>query len=223
MRVQRSRNNCAQGGEPGNEASHVVLYQFNWDYSNRTGQRGETLRCIIGKAISITLKYDIQVTVGPLQLCAGFKGGCEAAEHYMQQLFSLPQFDAVIQVDACNAFNFLNRQTALRNILHLCPPLAKVLINTYRVDTNLYVKGESILSQEGTTQGGPLAMAMFAISTTPLIHRPMTEDIKQAWFADDASAAAWRSSCTATMVGPSDSDRARVWMLSQCSQDLADS
>ena len=80
---------------------------------NRTGQRGETLRCIIGKAISITLKYDIQVTVGPLQLCAGFKGGCEAAVHSMQQLFSLPQFDAVIQVDACNAFNFLNRQTAL--------------------------------------------------------------------------------------------------------------
>ena len=103
----------------------------------------------------------------------------------MQQLFSLLQFNAVIQVDACNAFNFLNRQTALRNILHLCPPLAKVLINTYRVDTNLYINGESILSQEGTTQGDPLAMAMYAISTTPLIHHLMTE----AWFADDASAA----------------------------------
>ena len=32
-------------------------------------------------------------------------------------------------------------------------------------------------------------MAMYAISTTPLIHRLMTEDIKQMWFADDASAA----------------------------------
>ena len=30
---------------------------------------------------------------------------------------------------------------------------------------------------------------MYAISTTPLIHRLMTEDTKQAWFADDASAA----------------------------------
>ena len=145
---------------------------------------GKTLRRIIGKAISITLKYDIQDVVGPLQLCAGFDGGCEAAVHAMQQLFSLPQFDAVIQVDACNAFNSLNRQTALRNILHLCPPLAKVLINTYRVDTNLYINGETILSQEGTTQGDPLAMAMYAIS-----HRLMTEDTKQAWFADDASAA----------------------------------
>ena len=150
---------------------------------------GETLRRIIGKAISITLKYDIQDVVGPLQLCAGFDGGCEAAVHAMQQLFSLPQFDAVIQVDACNAFNSLNHQTALRNILHLCPPLAKVLINTYRADTNLYINGETILSQEGTTQGDPLAMAMYAISTTPLIHCLMTDDTKQAWFADDASAA----------------------------------
>ena len=150
---------------------------------------GETLRRIIEKAISITL---IQDMVGPLQLCAGFEGGYEAAVHDMQQLFSLPQFDAVIQVDACNAFNSLSRQTALRHILHLCPPLEKVLINTSRVDTNLYINGESILSQEGTTQGDPLAMAMFAISTTPLIHRLMTEDT-------------------------------RVWILSQCSQDLADS
>ena len=112
---------------------------------------GEILRRIIGKAISTTLKHDIQDAVGPLQLCAGFEGGCEAAIHAMQQLFSLPQFDAVIQVDASNAFNSLNRQTALRNVLHLCPPLAKVLINTYRADPSLYINGKTILSREGTT------------------------------------------------------------------------
>ena len=44
------------------------------------------------------------------------------------------------------------------------------------------------MSQEGTTQGDPLAMAMYAISTVPLIHRLSKETIKQAWFADDASA-----------------------------------
>ena len=45
------------------------------------------------------------------------------------------------------------------------------------------------MSQEGTTQGDPLAMAMYAISTVPPIHRLSNESIKQAWFADDASAA----------------------------------
>ena len=150
---------------------------------------GEAICRIIGKAISITLKYDIQDAVGPVQLCASHDGGCEAAIHAMHQLFNLPHTNAVIQVDASNAFNSLNRQTALRNVLYLCPSIAKVLINSYRSDVNLYINGETIMSQEGKTQGDPLAMAMYTISTVPLIHQLSNESIKQAWFADDASAA----------------------------------
>lgn len=150
---------------------------------------GEDICRIIGKAISITLKYDIQDAAGPVQLCASHDGGCEAAIHAMHQLFNLPHTNAVIQVDASNAFNSLNCQTALRNVLNLCPSLAKVLINSHRSDVNLYINGETIMSQEGTTQGDPLAIAMYAISTVPLIHRLSKETIKQAWFADDASAA----------------------------------
>ena len=150
---------------------------------------GEAICRIIGKAISFTLKHDIQDAVGPVQLCASHDGGCEAAIHAMHQLFNLPHTNAVIQVDASNAFNSLNRQTALRNVLYLCPSIAKVLINSYRSDVNLYIHGETIMSQEGITQGDPLAMATYAISTVPLIHRLSNESIKQAWFADDASAA----------------------------------
>ena len=45
------------------------------------------------------------------------------------------------------------------------------------------------MSQEGTTQGDPLAMAMFALATIPLIQTLSTtrEGSKQAWFADDAA------------------------------------
>jgi hypothetical protein len=91
-------------------------------------------------------------------------------------------------VDACNAFNSLNRETALRNILHLCPPLGKVLVNTYRNNVELFIDGNTILSQEGTTQGDPLAMAMYAIAITPLIRSLEDEETKQVWFADDATA-----------------------------------
>ena len=63
---------------------------------------GETLRRIIGKAVSITLKADIQESVG---LCASYEGGCEAAVHAMHELYSMPHCNAVIQVDATNAFN----------------------------------------------------------------------------------------------------------------------
>ena len=46
-----------------------------------------------------------------------------------------------------------------------------------------------ILSSEGTTQGDPLAMAMFAIATILLIHRlKESSSASQVWFADDATA-----------------------------------
>ena len=121
---------------------------------------GETARRILGKAIANALSDDIQSTAGPLQVCAGHQSGCEAAVHAMRQLFKAPETEAVILVDAANAFNSLNRKAALQNIHHLCPSLAKVLINTYREDIKLFVDGETLLSQEGTTQGDPLAMAM---------------------------------------------------------------
>ena len=105
--------------------------------------------------------------------------------HAMHQVFEDAEAEGVILVDAANAFNCLNRQVALLNIKHLCPALSKVLINTYRQHSQLFIDGES---QEGTTQGDPLAMAMYAVAITPLIHRLPDENIKQVWFADDASA-----------------------------------
>lgn len=149
---------------------------------------GETACRILGKAIAVATSDDIQDAAGPLQVCAGHLSGCEAAVHAMRRVFETPGTDAVILVDASNAFNSLNRQTALRNIQQLCPTLSKVLINTYREDVNLFIDGEVLLSQEGTTQGDPLAMAMYAIAITPLIHRLEDRINRQVWFADDATA-----------------------------------
>ena len=106
----------------------------------------------------------------------------------MQQVFASSETEAIILVDATNAFNSLNRQTTLRNIRHLCPPLSKILINTYREDVQLFIDGETLLSQEGTTQGDPLAMAMYAVAVTPLFYRLKFEATRQVWFADDATA-----------------------------------
>ena len=54
---------------------------------------------------------------------------------------------------------------------------------------NLFIGwAESIFSREGVTQGDPLSMAMYAISTIPLIRRLSHEHIVQVWYADDASA-----------------------------------
>lgn len=65
----------------------------------------------------------------------------------------------------------LNCQVAFQNIRHLCPPIATVLINRYRSPTELFMNGETILSREGTTQGDPLAMAMYGLATIKYISR----------------------------------------------------
>ena len=107
--------------------------------------------------------------------------------HAVRTAFESDENEAVLLVDATNAFNSLNRQVALHNIQRLCPLLATILINTYRAPTELFVDGDAILSQEGTTQGDPLAMAMYALATIPLIKK-LHGNYKQVWYADDAVA-----------------------------------
>ena len=102
----------------------------------------------------------------------------------LRQVSKAPDTNVIILVDASNAFNSLNRQTALRNIHQLWLALSKDLINTYREDVQLFIDGEVLLSQESTTQGDPLAMAMYAIAITPLIHRLEDRVTKQVWYVD---------------------------------------
>ena len=47
--------------------------------------------------------------------------------------------------------------------------------------------GDTLFSEEGTTQGDPLAMPMYALATIPLIQR-LQGDLNQVWYADDSAA-----------------------------------
>ena len=151
---------------------------------------GEVARQIICKAILTILNSDILDAAGPLQLRAGQDSGCETAVHTIRHLYSDPDIEGFLLVDVSNAFNNLNVGVALRNILHQCPSLGRVLINTCKVGINMYIGGESIMSAEGTTQGDPLAMAMYALGTLPLIQRSNPSNlVQQVWYADDGTAA----------------------------------
>ena len=152
---------------------------------------GEVLRRIIGKCVMKIAKKDVIEVSGSLQLCAGQKSGSEAAVHAMHAIFEADDTDAVLLIDASNAFNALNRAAALHNIRVLCPMIAIYTINTYRNPARLFVTGgKEILSAEGTTQGDRLAMALYALSIQPLITSlQVVSTVKQCWFADDASGA----------------------------------
>ena len=75
----------------------------------------------------------------------------------------------------------------VHNIRQLCPSFAPILINTYRSAAALYIGGDTLLSEEGTTQGDPLAMPMYALATLPLSER-LPSAVTQVWYADDACA-----------------------------------
>ena len=68
-----------------------------------------------------------------------------------------------------------------------------LFINTYRAPVRMIVVGSGeISSTEGTTQGDhPLAMAMYPFAILPLIHKPksISPNVKQVWYADDATGA----------------------------------
>ena len=146
---------------------------------------GEVVRHIMGKAVLATIGDEIQEAADALRVCAGHQGGSEAAIHTIRETFEDPETEAALLVDASNVFNTLNRKVA--HVQKRCPSLAKVLINTYRHDPQLFIGGETLLSREGTTQGDPLALAMYAIATVPLIHH-LEQQVRQVWFAYDATA-----------------------------------
>ena len=151
----------------------------------------ETLRRILGKAILRVVGPYIRQEVGMSQLCAGQRSGCETAVHAMTTLFEEnDSTEGVLLVDASNAFNSLNRGVMLRNIRELCPAFSTCVTNFYRSSASLFVGGETIQSPEGTTQGDPLAMAIYALATLPLINRAKLSagNATQCWFADDAGA-----------------------------------
>ena len=112
----------------------------------------------------------------------------EAAVHALREILQQEDTDAVLLVDAANAFNNLNRRVALLNIRCLCPSIAVVLINCHRAQAQLFTGGISLSSEEGTAQGDPLAMVMFGLASLPLIRAVATTESEQIWFADDAAA-----------------------------------
>lgn len=149
---------------------------------------GETPRRIISKAIVSFLKEDIRSAAGALQLCCGQESGCESIVHAMRSVYEKDDTEAILLVDADNAFNRLNRAVALRNIRVVCPAVAIFAMNSYRAPSRLFVTGGAELSsQEGTTQGDPLAMPFYALSMMPLIQQ-IHGIATQAWYADDAQA-----------------------------------
>jgi hypothetical protein len=152
---------------------------------------GESLRRLLGKAVMSATRGDVERVCGAVQLCSGLSGGCEAGAGALQKMWEDPNVQMVLLVDATNAFNVLARTKALMTTWERCPALAQTLQNLYGHDSDLALgDGTTIPSREGTTQGCPLGMAMFAVASLPLIEVTATDGTRQIWYADDSGGGA---------------------------------
>ena len=156
----------------------------------------EVLRRIASRVVVSHIREDIISAIGSLQVCAGQEAGCESLVHAMHEIYEDQSSEAVLLVDASNAFNTINRNAFLHNITIICPPLARYVRNCYYANTRLFIiGGGEIQSMEGTTQGDPTAMAIYAIAIIPLILMLVAEanqvdnTTKTAAYADDLTAA----------------------------------
>ena len=148
---------------------------------------GEVMRRITGRIMVDCIRQDLTSLVGNMQLCLGQKCGIEHAIHSLRYSFDDPENEAILLIDAKNAFNVLKRRTALENVNALCPSLHVALQNSDSHPSHLYIGKLTILSQEGTTQGDPLAMAMYGIAILPLISKLHNNFLTQNWYTDDGS------------------------------------
>ena len=87
------------------------------------------------------VKEDIKKAAGFLELCAGQEAGSEAAIHGMHKIFESNETEAILLIDAENAFNSINREALLHNIEYLCPAVAAFLYNCYVISARLFTIG----------------------------------------------------------------------------------
>ena len=112
--ARRIRSSCSYVGPKGLTsftACHLITLDKN------PGVKpigvGEVLRRLIGKAILKVMSAYIHEAVGVQQLCTGQVSGAEAGVHVMRKIKKTQH----LMVDAGNAFNTLNCEAALRNLV----------------------------------------------------------------------------------------------------------
>ena len=96
--------------------------------------------------------------------------------------------EAVFLIDATNAFNLFNRKIALKNLKINCPALFNAKKNSYSSPSPLYLNGTTLWSEEGTTQGDPLAMCTSGVAILPQIQKMSKANAIHKWYADDGNA-----------------------------------
>ena len=84
-------------------------------------------------------KQDVMKVAVSLQVFAGQEAGAEAARHVVHDIFKNHTTEAVLLIDAENAFNTINRKAMLHNISFICPIISTYISNCYSTPAHLFI------------------------------------------------------------------------------------
>ena len=155
---------------------------------------------LMSKLVINKTRYELIDNIGIDNLCVGVPGGCEGAinaapttlnalqEQFRKDLehsstpANMQDVPVMLMLDASNAFNEHPRALCLLKSRQLWPSASRFCLNIYRGDADLIVQGEKkshvIKSEEGTTQGCPLAGLLFSEGTKRLQEQTREETMR---------------------------------------------
>ena len=78
--------------------------------------------------------------------------------------------EGILQIDAKNAFNSINRKVILHNLKFICRVIATYISICHMCPARMFIiGGGELLSKEGITQGDPTSMGACALGILPLL------------------------------------------------------
>ena len=124
------------------------------------------LRRIVGKVIVSILRDDIISSIGPLQVCAGQEPGWEATIDAMYEMYK-EHSEAVLLLDAANAFNSVNWKVFLHKINVIFPSISiyTLLLHETVIHYHPFIyhwRDRDRTFSEGITQDDPVTMWIYA-------------------------------------------------------------
>ncbi|HYN44590.1 MAG TPA: reverse transcriptase domain-containing protein [Candidatus Limnocylindrales bacterium] len=156
---------------------------------------GDTLRRIAGKALASSVKEKANTYFAPHQLGVAVPRGAETAIHTWREFINAVDPDdnetVALKIDLQNAFNNIDRGSALLLLHHHFPELYSFMSYMYGSSSYLFIRGmeKVILSSQGAQQGDPLGPLLSCLVFHVIVNRiNALDDIKlNLWYMDDGA------------------------------------
>ena len=149
---------------------------------------GDVGRRLVGKLAAAALADRAAALLSPHQLGVGVRGACEAIHQALREALDKNPDKAVLQLDLINAFNTVDRATAIQELANNFPEALPWVTSCYGSPSHLLFGPSTILSESGLHQGDPLAPLLFALVLQPIVEMLQGVGLDlNAWYLDDGT------------------------------------